>query len=319
MIEMENDRLHKELMLLQEQNFLSQNKRKSDREGKYQGHSYRKGQGHSYHKHFDHLHGENSEHTSSVKAKWQGLQFTKPNFEPETKDYGKFVNDTSKVENVGYDNPRKNISEKPVVPPLDLSSITGQKSKTTVLPPIQKMENNNFASGSDYSFITEKKNLPKNRPKPVYGNQRHHYRNILPDKPLPKINEFRDFPAQRHNIGRTQSLYVPRKKSGSHKGSHKGSIRSEIVGGDFDSYKYPMKHLMRKGSYAGSDLVGVVRASQPGTGQSKVTFDYYDPKTKNDMKYETVTIKQREELNPDNNHVIHTTTYKEEKLNGHVS
>ncbi|VDI38781.1 Hypothetical predicted protein [Mytilus galloprovincialis] len=32
MIEMENDRLHKELMLLQEQNFLSQNKRKSDRE-----------------------------------------------------------------------------------------------------------------------------------------------------------------------------------------------------------------------------------------------------------------------------------------------
>ncbi|XP_052098307.1 uncharacterized protein LOC127733070 isoform X1 [Mytilus californianus] len=32
MIEMENDRLHKELMLLQEQNFLNQNKRKSDRE-----------------------------------------------------------------------------------------------------------------------------------------------------------------------------------------------------------------------------------------------------------------------------------------------
>lgn len=32
MIELENDRLHKELMLLQEQNFLNQNKRKSDRE-----------------------------------------------------------------------------------------------------------------------------------------------------------------------------------------------------------------------------------------------------------------------------------------------
>jgi hypothetical protein len=73
MIELENERLHKELMLLQEQNFLTQNRRKSDREGrdnKYKGHGYsdHRGEAHSYYKHLNCDKLENISYSSKPKV-----------------------------------------------------------------------------------------------------------------------------------------------------------------------------------------------------------------------------------------------------------
>lgn len=300
MIELENERLHKELMLLQEQNFLTQNRRKSDREGrdnkfKGHGHSDHRGEGHSYYKHLDCDKLENISYSS--KPKVYGKNVTKGNDITEN-DYNSKVYKTN-----------------PVVPPLDLSSITGQKAKTNVLPTIHPQHKNFVTIPATYTFMA--KRIDKSRPsfQNSHGNQKYQNKNILPDRNLPKMSELRDYRGKEEKVGRSQSFYVPRKKPKN--GSHKGSIRSEIIGGAKDSGIYAMKHQMAKGDYSDADLIGIIRTTKPHQGRSNVTFDYYGPNR--DMNYETVTIKQREELNPDNNHVIHTTTYKEEKLNGSVT
>lgn len=308
MIELENERLHKELMLLQEQNFLTQNRRKSDREGrdnKYKGHGHsdHRGEGHSYYKHLNCDKLENKSYSSKPKV------------------YGKNVTKGSDITENDYHNKVYKMDEKyvktnpVVVPPLDLSSITGQKTETNVLAKIHPQHKNFVTIPATYTFMAKRKDKSRPSFQHSHGNQEYRYKNVLPDRNLRKISELRDYHGKEEKVGRSRSFYVPRKKPKN--GSHKVSIRSEIIGGVKDSGIYPMKHQMAKGDYSDPDLVGVIRTTQPHQGRTNVTFDYYGPNK--DIKYETVTIKQREELNPDNNHVIHTTTYKEEKLNGSVT
>ena len=142
MIEMENERLHKELMLLQEQNFLSQNKRKSDREGRdykykgkvhfHKGHSHSRD--HSYHKHLHKNQFDKLEYADSPRKHSYQDQMLKEDYYEEQKDVVKTYNDKL---NHRHHNTGKNSLGKAVVPPLDLSSITGQKPKINVLPKIQ--------------------------------------------------------------------------------------------------------------------------------------------------------------------------------------
>lgn len=121
----------------------------------------------------------------------------------------------------------------------------------------------------------------------------------------------------RYPHSETKSHYYPqsRKQSGSHQ-----SIRTEIQDGAVEPRRY--RAYMPKGSLSESDLLGLYQKTSPSRDllvpERDRNVTKYNVRTMYtmpaDRKYETISLQQKEEMNPQTQNIISTVTYKQEKI-----
>lgn len=115
----------------------------------------------------------------------------------------------------------------------------------------------------------------------------------------------------------TKSLYNPKSRDPS--GSHK-SIRTEIVDGVIEPRRKRLH--MQKGSLSENDISELFRPTKdtkellvPERDRFITTYNVRTmPNIPADRRYETISLQQKEEMNPQTQNIISTVTYKQEKI-----
>lgn len=290
-LELENERLHRELMLLQEQNFLARERKKSDREGRNlkRYHSFNQhDSGQRMHDKLEQFvekyetYGNSMFHSSSSRG-------THKESEAKRKH---------RDDNFSYKPQRSDSHGRPAkVPPLDLRGINDNNSDS--LRREQPQPRPQWMERTSKPYSTKDTNPLKWDFNPDF--QRAYDKKYGSGYPHSE----------------TKSLYYPqsRKQSGSHQ-----SIRTEIQDGVVEPRRY--RTYMPKASLSESDLLGLYQKSSnsrdlmvPERDRNITKYNvrnmYSMPA---DRKYETISLQQKEEMNPQTKNIISTVTYKQEKI-----
>jgi hypothetical protein len=286
-LELENERLHRELMLLQEQNFLARERKKTEREGRdlKRYHSFSQPDAGR-----DKLEQFVEKYETMGKSMFhKGSSHSKHTEERERRRY--------EDESLNpYTKSKQTQTKPPYVPRLDLRGI----------------------SDSSDTFIRDRNRY---RPrwmdrisKPSYSKTSYLSNwDLNPD--------FRRAYERKYGYSQplidTKSLYNPNSPDTS--GSHK-SIRTEIADGVIEPRRKRLH--MHKGSLSQNDLLELLRPTgdfkEVVVPEQNKYVTRYNVRTRHavpaDRKYETISLQQREEMNPQTQNVISTVTYKQEKV-----
>lgn len=274
-------------MLLQEQNFLARERKKSDREGRNlkRYHSF-------------------SQHDRGPGMHDKLEQFVE---KYETLGNSMFHKHSPHISHKESESQRKYESSYPVrddylsrgrpaiVPPLDLRGINENNKpvrRKQDRPPPKWMER---SSKPSYTKSTDLAKLDLDPDFRRAYDRKH---------------------GSRYPHSETKSLYYPqsRKQSGSHQ-----SIRTEILDGAIEPRRH--RSYMQRGSMSENDLLELYRKTQetqglvPERGQNVTRYNVRTMvNMPADRKYETISLQQKEEMNPRTQNIISTVTYKQEKI-----
>ena len=332
---MENERLHRELMLLQEQNFLARERKKSDREGRDVKHYHDKSTAyHTKHRQIEKRKDEFCPRRDKRSTKDRLDRFVEKYGESgnlllessKQKDYpridrlemfekkygsnfkhGSTINVPKQKIKEGHIRDKHDFHAKPstYVPPLDLREITGTDEDTYMGNKQEKR----------LHYVSQRGELTK---------QKHWH---LSNASNSKYHQGHKYPSGYYQHGKSKSLYDPHSRKGS--GKTEKSLRSEVVEGMIEPRRGGRKFQMIKGSLSESDLVGLYKSARKGHHRkygSEHTDKYkgsnsglsYNVKTvysvPADRKYETISIQHKDEMNPKTQNVISTVTYKEQRM-----